>query len=304
MTLVSNDEQTKIFVGGLSWDTTDEKLRNFFSKFGRVIDACVMKNPTTGRSKGFGFVSFEKAETVQKVLSSDPNELELDGRTIDPKCFDSKNAQKEKHEAKLKEFPKVFLGGLPSNVNETLLKEIFSPYGRVIEVVIMYNQEKKSRGNGFRGFGFLSFENEEPVDKLIALHHIDVLGKSVEIKKAEPRNGKPESLVNPRSVTFTHEHLQSSVPTSSVSAAVQPSSIGSHCWTMPPSNVSATVATPLSVQAGSFVGPFCLPSSVIPPLCLAPSPWPGNPLSTAIAHSPWPSSAVPSNLWPTAPFTG
>lgn len=65
-------------------------------------------------------------------------------------------------------YPKVFLGGLPSDVNETLLRHFFSKYGKasfllppsrpthcsfqVVEVVIMYNQERKtSRGNGFRG---------------------------------------------------------------------------------------------------------------------------------------------------------
>jgi RNA-binding protein Musashi len=67
-------------------------------------------------------------------------------------------------------FPKVFLGGLPSDVNETQLRHFFSKYGKasptprplllvtdfllsqVVEVVIMYNQERKScRGNGFRG---------------------------------------------------------------------------------------------------------------------------------------------------------
>ena len=57
-----------------------------------------------------------------------------------------------KREAKMNNYPKVFLGGLPSNVNETLLREFFSKYGKVIEVVIMYNQEKKTgKGNGFRG---------------------------------------------------------------------------------------------------------------------------------------------------------
>lgn len=49
-------------------------------------------------------------------------------------------------------YPKVFLGGLPANVTESDLRAFFVRYGQVMEVVIMYDQEKKKS----RGFGFLS----------------------------------------------------------------------------------------------------------------------------------------------------
>lgn len=109
-----------------------------------------MKNPETGRSRGFGFVTFKDVCCIELVLSSGPHFL--DGRTIDPKSCNTKGAKMGKREAKMNNYPKVFLGGLPSNVNETLLREFFSKYGKVVEVVIMYNQEKKTgKGNGFRG---------------------------------------------------------------------------------------------------------------------------------------------------------
>lgn len=82
-------------------------------------------------------------------------------------------------------YPKVFLGGLPSNVTETDLRVFFGRYGKVMEVVIMYDQEKKKS----RGFGFLSFEDDASVERVTMEHYINLNGKQVEIKKAEPRDG-------------------------------------------------------------------------------------------------------------------
>ncbi|CAB0018177.1 unnamed protein product [Nesidiocoris tenuis] len=69
------------------------------------------------------------------------------GRTgIDPKPCNPRTLQKPKRSAS---YPKVFLGGLPSNVTETDLRSFFGRFGKVMEVVIMYDQEKKkSRGHG------------------------------------------------------------------------------------------------------------------------------------------------------------
>lgn len=79
----------------------------------------------------------------------------------------------------------MFLGGLPSNVTETDLRLFFGRFGKVMEVVIMYDQEKKKS----RGFGFLSFEDDASVDRVTSEHYINLNGKQVEIKKAEPRDG-------------------------------------------------------------------------------------------------------------------
>ena len=72
---------TKIFVGSLSWDTTDESLREFFSQAGTVVSASVLKDRESGRSRGFGFVEMstdaEAQEAIQKL-----NGQTLDGRNV------------------------------------------------------------------------------------------------------------------------------------------------------------------------------------------------------------------------------
>jgi RNA recognition motif-containing protein len=71
----------KLFVGGLSWDTTTEDLTNAFAKFGTVIDATVILDRATGRSRGFGFVTFEKPPDANEAVKN-MNGAELDGRIL------------------------------------------------------------------------------------------------------------------------------------------------------------------------------------------------------------------------------
>ena len=71
----------KLFVGSLSWDTNDEGLRTAFSPHGEVSEAVVISDRDTGRSRGFGFVTFEDDEAADKAVAA-LNGTELDGRTI------------------------------------------------------------------------------------------------------------------------------------------------------------------------------------------------------------------------------
>jgi len=70
---------TKLFIGGLAGSVTSESMRDFFSQFGKVIDSTVMLDRETGRSKGFGFVSFEDTN-VQPFLGF--GNLEIDGKLV------------------------------------------------------------------------------------------------------------------------------------------------------------------------------------------------------------------------------
>ena len=73
-------ENKKIYVGNLSYQTTDEQLKEFFSDCGQVDDVRVIKDRDTGRSKGFGFVTFDSSDAMQASLSK--NDTELDGRQL------------------------------------------------------------------------------------------------------------------------------------------------------------------------------------------------------------------------------
>lgn len=72
---------TKLFIGGLSYGTDDNSLKDAFSSFGEVVDARVITDRETGRSRGFGFVDFSDTESASSALSAMDGQ-ELQGRNI------------------------------------------------------------------------------------------------------------------------------------------------------------------------------------------------------------------------------
>jgi len=71
----------KMYVGSLSWDTTDESLRKAFEKHGEVTEVAVIRDRDTGRSRGFGFVTMADEDGFKAAMSN-LDGTELDGRTI------------------------------------------------------------------------------------------------------------------------------------------------------------------------------------------------------------------------------
>lgn len=71
----------KLFIGSLSFSTTDDSLRAAFEQAGTVVSASVIMDRATGRSKGFGFVEMETDEMAQAAIEM-WNGKELDGRAI------------------------------------------------------------------------------------------------------------------------------------------------------------------------------------------------------------------------------
>lgn len=71
----------RLFVGGLSWDTSAEMLRGVFGEFGTISDATILVDRATGRSRGFGFVTFENRRDAARAVEQ-LDGSELDGRRI------------------------------------------------------------------------------------------------------------------------------------------------------------------------------------------------------------------------------
>jgi len=72
---------SKLYIGNLSWNTGDDSLRSAFEQFGQVLDSIVMRDRDTGRSRGFGFVTFSQETEADDAIAS-MDEQELDGRRI------------------------------------------------------------------------------------------------------------------------------------------------------------------------------------------------------------------------------
>jgi RNA recognition motif-containing protein len=79
----------KLFVGGLSWDTTDDGLKKAFAAHGEITEAKVITDRDTGRSRGFGFVTFTQDEDAKTAISK------MDGTSLDGKTIKVNEAQEK-----------------------------------------------------------------------------------------------------------------------------------------------------------------------------------------------------------------
>lgn len=74
-----DSDQGKLFIGGISWETTEDKLKDYFSNYGEVMQTVVMRDKLSGKPRGFGFVVFADPNVLDRVLQ---DRHVLDGRTV------------------------------------------------------------------------------------------------------------------------------------------------------------------------------------------------------------------------------
>lgn len=74
-----DSDQGKLFIGGISWETDEEKLKEYFQGYGEVLQAVVMRDKMTGKPRGFGFVVFSDPDILDRVLQ---DRHVIDGRTV------------------------------------------------------------------------------------------------------------------------------------------------------------------------------------------------------------------------------
>ncbi|XP_055009271.1 heterogeneous nuclear ribonucleoprotein D0-like isoform X2 [Boleophthalmus pectinirostris] len=166
----NEEDEGKMFVGGLSWDTTKKDLKDYFSKFGEVLDCTLKLDPVTGRSRGFGFVLFKDHQSVERVVSQ--NEHKLNGKVIDPK---KAKAMKGKEPVK-----KIFVGGLSPDTPEEKVREYFEAFGEVESIELPMENKTNKR----RGFCFITFKEDEPVKTIMEKKFHNIGLSKCEVKAA------------------------------------------------------------------------------------------------------------------------
>ncbi|KAK9924390.1 hypothetical protein M0R45_032759 [Rubus argutus] len=182
----------KLFIGGISWDTNEERLKEYFSTFGEVVEAVIMKDRTTGRARGFGFVVFADPTVADTVIMEKHN---IDGRMVEAKKAVPRDDQNilSRSSVSIHGSPgpartrKIFVGGLASTVTESDFKKYFEQFGTITDVVVMYDHNTQRP----RGFGFITYDSEEAVDKVLLKTFHELNGKMVEVKRAVPKELSP-----------------------------------------------------------------------------------------------------------------
>ncbi|XWS12940.1 hypothetical protein CRYUN_Cryun37aG0133000 [Craigia yunnanensis] len=181
-------ELGKLFIGGISWDTNENRLREYFQTFGEVVEAVIMKDRATGRARGFGFVVYADPAIAERVVTE---KHMIDGRTVEAKKAVPRDDQNilNKSNVSIHGSPapartkKIFVGGLASTVTESDFKSYFDQFGTITDVVVMYDHNTQRP----RGFGFITYDSEEAVDKVLQRTFHELNGKMVEVKRAVPK---------------------------------------------------------------------------------------------------------------------
>jgi len=172
----------KIFIGGLSRSTSSSVFTKHFSKYGEITDSVIMKDRLTGQPRGFGFVTYADPSVLDKVIH--------DKHVLDGKTVEIKRTIPRENSTKGPKTRKVFVGGIPTSITEDEFKDYFSKFGKVVEHQIM---QDRSTGRS-RGFGFITFDSEQAVEEIMSKGKmLELGGKQVEIKKAEPKKPLPDA---------------------------------------------------------------------------------------------------------------
>ena len=183
-----NPDIVKIYVGALNQDSTDENgMTNYFSQFGTVTECVLIRdNQNDGKSKGFGFVSFSTPEEVDKLLEKAHT---LDGKTLQVRRAIPRDDPNPLAHVRTK---KLFVGGLTEEATEEDIKCILEPMANsAIESIKLMRDRNTQK---FKGYAFVTFCSDHPVDKLFIIRHATIKNKRVELKKAEDLSGGATSI--------------------------------------------------------------------------------------------------------------
>ncbi|VDP14434.1 unnamed protein product [Soboliphyme baturini] len=135
-----------------------------------------MRDPVTKRSRGFGFVTFAEPDMVNAAMSARPHVI--DGKEVEPKRAMPKDVM-NKPEAHLS-VKKVYVSGIKDDHTEEMLRDYFSSFGTILEIDIKVDQVSGKK----RGFAFVTFDDYDPVDRVVLERSHMINGKRCDVKKA------------------------------------------------------------------------------------------------------------------------
>ncbi|XP_067832473.1 heterogeneous nuclear ribonucleoprotein A3 homolog 2-like isoform X1 [Heptranchias perlo] len=184
------EQLRKLFIGGLSFETTDDSLRNHFEQWGRLTDCVVMRDPNTKRSRGFGFVTYSCVSEVDSAMSARPHKV--DGRVVEPKrAVSREDSTRPGAHLTVK---KIFVGGIKEDTEEHHLRDYFEKFGKIEVTEVMTDRQSGKK----RGFAFITFDDHDAVDKIVVQKYHTVNGHNCEVRKALSREEMQNSGMNQR----------------------------------------------------------------------------------------------------------
>jgi len=180
-----------IFVGNVSWNVDNDRLSQEFSECGEVLDARVQLDRNTGRSRGFGYVTFATTEAVEAAIALNGTK-EVDGRTLNiDRSTDNKGGNREKRaqafgDTRSATSNVLFVGNLSWDTTEDNVWEIFKEHGAVDSVRLPTDRETGKP----KGYGYVEYSTVESAQAAIeALSGQEINGRNIRLDFSTPRDG-------------------------------------------------------------------------------------------------------------------
>uniref|UniRef100_A0A096P486 Heterogeneous nuclear ribonucleoprotein A3 n=1 Tax=Papio anubis TaxID=9555 RepID=A0A096P486_PAPAN len=158
------EQLRKLFIGGLSFETTDDSLREHFEKWGTLTDCVVMTDSQTKRSRGFGFVTYSCVKEVDAAMCARPHKV--DGRVVEPKRAVSREDSVKP--------------GAHLTVKNIFVGDYFEKYGKIETIEVMEDRQSGKK----RGFAFVTFNDHDTADKIVVQKYHTINGHNCDVKKA------------------------------------------------------------------------------------------------------------------------
>ncbi|KAK8964147.1 hypothetical protein KSP40_PGU014890 [Platanthera guangdongensis] len=170
----------KLFVRGLAWETTSETLCAAFSVHGEIEEGAVIIDKATGKSRGFGFITYKNMESTRRALEE--SSKFVDGRlaVCNLACEGLSSASVSADVASRK----IYIGGLSPDISSETLLNLFGKHGEIEEGSVAYDRDT----NASRGFGFVTYKTAEAAKRAIADSNKVLGGRTLTVKLADTQH--------------------------------------------------------------------------------------------------------------------
>ncbi|CAL8294513.1 unnamed protein product [Arctogadus glacialis] len=192
-------EFTNVYIKNFSDDMTDDQLKVLFDQHGRTLSVKVMTDPS-GKSRGFGFVSYEKHEDANRAVE-EMNGTEVQGKTV----FVGRAQKKMERQAELKrrfemlkqerisryQGVNLYIKNLDDTIDDEKLRKEFSPFGSITSAKVMLEEGRS------KGFGFVCFSSPEEATKAVTEMNGRIVGsKPLYVALAQRKEERKAHLTN------------------------------------------------------------------------------------------------------------
>lgn len=237
---------TNVYLKNFGEELDDEKLKELFEKFGKITSHKVMSDDG-GKSKGFGFVSFEDAESAEKAVE-EMNNKEINGKIL----YVGRAQKKAERQAELKrkfeqlklermnryQGVNLYVKNLDDSIDDERLRKEFAPFGTITSAKVMVEDGRS------KGFGFVCFSSPEEATKAVTeMNGRIIVSKPLYVALAQRKEDRKAHLASQYMQRMAGMRMQQ------VGQMFQPGSAGYFVPTMPQTQRFFTPAQMAQVRA-------------------------------------------------------